>query len=117
MMIGGYDQIPKLLSEMKNVKIQKKFVVTEVGYNNAAGEKAYVKSANGEIVKGDVIVNTMPIGVLKMNDVTYNPPLPDWKVKSIQTLGFGVLNKVITICLPRLFLSLTNHFGISQRIL
>lgn len=62
--------------------------------------------------KGDVALCTLPLGVLKhsvssnpnnaQNVVQFSPPLPDWKVESIQRLGFGNLNKVV-LCFDRIF--------------
>ena len=43
---------------------------------------------------GDVVVCALPLGVLKTPDVVFAPELPSWKLKAIQRLGFGVLNKV-----------------------
>ena len=36
------------------------------------------------------------------NTVSFNPPLPDWKIESIKRLGYGNLNKVI-LCFDRIF--------------
>ena len=37
----------------------------------------------------------VPLGCLKSNTIKFSLELPDWKLSSIQQLGFGVLNKVI----------------------
>ena len=34
--------------------------------------------------------------------MSFNPPLPDWKIESIKRLGYGNLNKVI-LCFDRIF--------------
>lgn len=61
---------------------------------------------------GDVVLCTLPLGVLKQstnrrtgslpNTVQFSPPLPDWKVAAIERLGFGNLNKVV-LCFDRIF--------------
>ena len=67
---------------------------------------------------GDVVLCTLPLGVLKQvtapqtsngenakstsNLVEFVPPLPDWKLSAIQRLGFGNLNKVV-LCFERIF--------------
>lgn len=66
---------------------------------------------------GDVILCTLPLGVLKQitansgtneagkaanNIVEFVPSLPDWKLSAIQRLGFGNLNKV-ALCFERIF--------------
>lgn len=59
----------------------------------------------------DAILCTLPLGVLKQsvaqnapvpNVVSFQPPLPEWKIKSINSLGYGLLNKVI-LCWDRPF--------------
>ena len=37
---------------------------------------------------------TVPLGVLKKGDLTFDPPLPERKLGAIQRMGFGTLNKV-----------------------
>lgn len=67
---------------------------------------------SGLSVAADVVLCTLPLGVLKQstapnshgmpNSVQFVPPLPDWKVAAIQRLGFGNLNKVV-LCFERIF--------------
>ena len=52
-----------------------------------------------QIFKGDGVLVTLPLGVLKQQNppaVNFNPSLPDWKMQAIDRMGFGNLNKVIT---------------------
>jgi hypothetical protein len=42
----------------------------------------------------DAVIVTSSLGVLKRNLITFDPPLPERKVKSIKRLGFGVFNKL-----------------------
>ena len=58
--------------------------------------------------KGDAVLVTLPLGVLKQQNppaVNFNPPLPDWKLQAIDRMGFGNLNKVclisVRVMLPR----------------
>lgn len=55
------------------------------------------------VLTADAVLCTLPLGVLKQstganqnapNNVTFNPPLPQWKIDAINRLGFGNLNKV-----------------------
>ncbi len=63
--------------------------------------------------RADAVLCTLPLGVLKQavqpnnvgmsgNVVQFVPPLPEWKIASIQRLGFGNLNKVV-LCFDRIF--------------
>ena len=79
---------------------------------------------NPATIKCDAVLCTLPLGVLKqsiaqnpqglLNTVSFNPPLPDWKVESIKRLGYGNLNKVV-LCFDRIFWdpnnSLFGHVG------
>lgn len=42
----------------------------------------------------DVLICSLPLGVLKSDAVTFDPPLPPRKRQAIERLGFGTLNKV-----------------------
>ncbi|MEL6201289.1 MAG: FAD-dependent oxidoreductase [Pseudomonadota bacterium] len=42
----------------------------------------------------DVIIVTVPLGVLKRGDITFDPPLPQRKQAAIDDLGFGLLDKL-----------------------
>ena len=46
------------------------------------------------IFKADAVIVTVPLGVLKSGTISFYPPLPEWKQQAINTLGFGLLNKV-----------------------
>jgi hypothetical protein len=73
------------------------------------------------VFSGDAVLCTLPLGVLKQctaadtqdvpNTVQFIPPLPDWKVASIQRRGFGIANKVV-LCFERIFWdTIGNVFG------
>ena len=58
-------------------------------------------NANSVTYKGDAVLCTLPLGVMKEstrgnapNAVTFIPPLPSWKTEAIHRMGFGNLNKV-----------------------
>ena len=46
--------------------------------------------------KGDAVLITLPLGVLKSHppSAQFHPPLPEWKTAAIHRMGFGNLNKV-----------------------
>lgn len=55
-----------------------------------------------ESFDGEMVLCTVPLGVLKRNMVAFEPPLPKYKLDAIQRLGFGLLNKVVML-FPRVF--------------
>jgi lysine-specific histone demethylase 1 len=56
-----------------------------------------IECENGEIIEADYVVSTIPLGVLKQQNIKFEPPLPSWKIGAIERLGFGVLNKVVMV--------------------
>ena len=105
----GYSKVSEGLA-MKptpiNTLLNKK--VTAIDYSaqkndgNLDDEKVTITCADGEQFVADAVVVTLPLGVLKANSVVFTPPFPEYKSKSVQNLGFGVLNKVI-MCFDRVF--------------
>ncbi|KAF7813573.1 lysine-specific histone demethylase 1-like protein 1 [Senna tora] len=50
--------------------------------------------ANGQEFYGDMVLCTVPLGVLKKGSIEFVPELPQRKKDAIHKLGFGLLNKV-----------------------
>ncbi|EEB11361.1 Peroxisomal N1-acetyl-spermine/spermidine oxidase precursor, putative [Pediculus humanus corporis] len=115
---NGYSCVPIALSEGLDIRLSK--AVKEIHYGPDGVE---IVTSNGkneddgtESFKGDVALCTLPLGVLKhsvsndgsttgnngQNIVKFIPSLPNWKVASIERLGFGNLNKVV-LCFDRIF--------------
>lgn len=65
---------------------------------NTVVKRINVRSRDIEIIAEDAIFNadavivTVPLGVLKNNDILFNPPLPDYKLQALQRLEMGLLN-------------------------
>ncbi|KAK3159142.1 hypothetical protein QOZ80_2AG0146260 [Eleusine coracana subsp. coracana] len=47
--------------------------------------------------RGDMVLCTVPLGVLKKGDIKFVPDLPSRKKDAIQRLGYGLLNKVVML--------------------
>ncbi|XP_062221966.1 lysine-specific histone demethylase 1 homolog 1-like [Phragmites australis] len=47
--------------------------------------------------RGEMVLCTVPLGVLKRGDIKFVPELSAQKKESIQRLGFGLLNKVVML--------------------
>ncbi|XP_047097652.1 lysine-specific histone demethylase 1A-like isoform X2 [Schistocerca piceifrons] len=121
---NGYSCVPVALSEGLDIKL--KTAVRHVRYTTTGVEVLATDSrchGNPLNFKGDAILCTLPLGVLKQstsaaaqdtgrpNVIQFVPPLPDWKVAAIQRLGFGNLNKVV-LCFDRIFWDPSTHlFG------
>uniref|UniRef100_A0A7I4F3X5 SWIRM domain-containing protein n=1 Tax=Physcomitrium patens TaxID=3218 RepID=A0A7I4F3X5_PHYPA len=93
---GGNVQLIEVLCE--NVPILYGKTVKRIRYRDG-GVK--VETAD-ETFEGEMVLCTVPLGVLKRNLISFEPPLPQYKVDAIQRLGFGLLNKVVML-FPKVF--------------
>ncbi|WOG92014.1 hypothetical protein DCAR_0311270 [Daucus carota subsp. sativus] len=50
--------------------------------------------AGDQVFQADIVLCTVPLGVLKKRAIRFEPDLPQRKVEAIDRLGFGLLNKV-----------------------
>jgi spermine oxidase len=67
----------------------------EVKNINWSREKVAIACVNGSSYVADHVIFTASLGVLKDRHATlFTPKLPDYKVKAIKTIGFGVLGKI-----------------------
>ena len=99
MVVGGYQQVPRgLLKCPQPLNVRKQSPAKRIIYNcEDSTEPSKIECADGEIIEADYIVSTIPLGVLKQNDIHFEPALPEWKQGAIQRIGFGVLNKVVLV--------------------
>ncbi|MGB3484065.1 MAG: FAD-dependent oxidoreductase [Mycobacterium sp.] len=86
---GGYLQLARHLA--RGLTIQRNTEVTRISYG---GHQVQLETSQGP-VSADRVIVTVPLGVLKANTVTFDPPLPDSKREAVERLGFGLLNKVV----------------------
>merc|ERR1711884_770160 len=119
---NGYSCVPVALSEGLDIKLNT--AVRQVRYTQTGCEVTTSNARNHTnpvTYKADAVLCTLPLGVLKQaiaqnsrglpNTVSFNPPLPDWKIESVKRLGYGNLNKVV-LCFDRIFWdSSANLFG------
>lgn len=97
MLLGGYTQLPRgLWMSPRKLDIRTRHVVKKITYNPDKGFQggARIECENDQVFHADKVVVTLPLGVLKAEQVKFEPPLPDWKTGAIERLGYGLLNKV-----------------------
>ena len=87
----GYNQISDYLAQ--DLTIALGHVVTDVVYSDNGVQIKTSHQGATVVHEADLVVMTLPLGVLKRNQVTFSPPLPPSKTKAIQVLGMGLLNK------------------------
>ena len=85
---NGYDQLTNYLAN--NLDIRLNTVVTHISHDS----NGVSINTNQGIFTGDRTVITLPVGVLEAGDVTFSPTLPNAKLKAIDRLEMGTLNKV-----------------------
>lgn len=54
----------------------------------------WVTVSGEEVIEADIVVVTVPLGVLQKGSIKFVPPLPEYKQNSIEKLGFGIYDKV-----------------------
>ncbi|KAF8952227.1 hypothetical protein BGZ52_007370 [Haplosporangium bisporale] len=102
----GYDGIVDLIvKDLANVPIHLEHIVERITYNDIG----VTVSTNKGNFTADVVLVTLPLGVLKSDSVVFSPPLPAKKQLAIQRLGFGTMVKVIMI-FPTCFWPKDRHF-------
>ncbi|PTD10262.1 hypothetical protein HYE67_007412 [Fusarium culmorum] len=99
MVVGGYQSVARGLVQCPSpLDLKTKFPVKSVSYHTGEGmASAAIECEDGSVVDADAVVCTVPLGVLKQNNIVFNPPLPSWKTDVVERLGFGILNKVVLV--------------------
>lgn len=83
----GYQLISNHLAAGLQIKLSE--VVQAIDWS-AAGVQVTTSKQRWQ---ADQVLVTVPLGVLKHNQLLFNPPLPPAKSAAIRSLGMGVLNK------------------------
>jgi len=100
--VGGYVQVPRglmMLPEPLDVRFQT--TVKKIKYSPNGRGQAIIECSDGDVIEADQVVLTAPLGVLKAQAITFEPPLPAWKQGAIRRMGFGLLNKVCKLFVHR----------------
>ena len=89
----GYVSLAESLAKGLDIRLGAK--VSHIDYAGDGREPCKVSLADGGTLTADLVLVTVPLGVLKSNSITFSPMLPKWKQTAIDKLGFGTLNKVV----------------------
>lgn len=93
---GGNGRLVQALTE--NVPILYEKTVNAIRY----GSDGVQVTAGNQVFEGDMVLCTVPLGVLKNGSIKFIPELPQKKLDGIKRLGFGLLNKVAML-FPHVF--------------
>ncbi|MES2217710.1 MAG: FAD-dependent oxidoreductase [Pseudomonadota bacterium] len=86
LLINSYQPIINGLE--KDCPVQLKSNVKKI---NIVNENIEVTTEH-EIFNSDAVIITVPLGVLKRNQISINPSLPRQKIEAVQRLGMGLFN-------------------------
>ena len=93
--VDGYSSlVNKILEDgiAANIDLRLATPVTKIIYN--AEEGVIVETSTSSPITADAVLVTVPLGVLKNNDIEFVPSLPENIQGSIDRLGYGTFNKV-----------------------
>ncbi|KAF3018162.1 hypothetical protein E8E14_010376 [Neopestalotiopsis sp. 37M] len=93
---GTYTKILQTIAQpvLDKAKIVYSTVVSKVKTTDDKGSKLTLTTSGGETLQFDEVVFTAPLGWLKKNSQAFNPPLPKELTQSINSIGYGCLEKV-----------------------
>jgi len=100
---GYHKLIEHLVAFLNKNSIRLNERVEHIDWSSSSDGLVTLKSFNTlekkyKIYKADCVVVTIPLGVLKKTHSNlFSPSLPQNKVKAIERLGFGTVNKIFTV--------------------
>ncbi|WP_091771584.1 FAD-dependent oxidoreductase [Maricaulis salignorans] len=86
---GGFDRLAQSLADGLDIRLGQR--VAQVDYR---GNGVAVTTADG-VEQADVVIVTVPLGVLQAGHIRFEPGLPSTKLEAIDALGSGLLNKCV----------------------
>jgi len=89
LIVQGYDHVIKALASGIDIRLNHRVKHIIQSHN-----KVIISTEGGKTFMADVAIITVPLGVLKANLISFDPPLPDWKISAISDIGFGNENKI-----------------------
>ena len=90
---GGYRGLVDALATDLDVRLSS--VVRAVRSDDGGVEVVIERDGGTEVLEASHAIVTAPLGVLKAAAIEFDPPLPPAKLTAIDTLGFGVFEKVV----------------------
>nr|XP_009502823.1 PREDICTED: lysine-specific histone demethylase 1B isoform X2 [Phalacrocorax carbo] len=85
----GYSTVIEKLAEGLDIRLN--LPVQSIDYS---GEEVQVTTADGTVWTTQKVLVTVPLALLQKNAIQFNPPLPEKKIKAINSLGAGVIEKI-----------------------
>ncbi|KAJ6664513.1 hypothetical protein lerEdw1_007170 [Lerista edwardsae] len=86
---SGYSAIIEKMAEGLDIRL--KVPVRTIDYS---GEDVRVTTTDGTLWTAHKVLVAIPLAILQKGAVQFNPPLPERKMKAINSLGAGVIEKI-----------------------
>lgn len=106
----GYDKILQPLSS--GINIQLSTTISNIEYSKSAA----TLHTNKGIFTADYVICTLPLGVLKSGNISFNPPLPAAHSTAIKKIGFGSVTKIALKFNAAFWDVDTQYFGVQTAI-
>lgn len=90
---GGYRGLVDALATDLDIRLSS--VAQTVRSDDDGVEVVIEHDGATEVLEASHVIVTAPLGVLKADAIEFDPPLPPAKLTAIDTLGFGVFEKVV----------------------
>jgi lysine-specific histone demethylase 1B len=94
-----FDLLDKYIAQEVISQIKYNCPITSIDYAN---DKISIKDANNSVYEADKVIITVPISILKLNEISFSPSLPIAKTEAFAKFGMGPGMKV--------FLKFSNKF-------
>jgi len=88
---NGYGNLIKQIADKYQLRIELNSIVSSIDVDN---EFVNVKTTDNRSYQSQFVLLTVPLGCLKRKSIEFHPPLPQWKENAIETMGFGLLDKI-----------------------
>ncbi|TAE03287.1 MAG: FAD-dependent oxidoreductase [Bacteroidetes bacterium] len=108
---SGYEGVIKEMEKGLDIRLNQ--VVSKIEYD----ETGVTVSTNKGNFDADYAIITLPLGVLKKNVVSFDPPLPNSKVKAIEKVGMGNINKVALVFEKSFWDNKVQYYGYTSPVL
>ncbi|XP_063155016.1 lysine-specific histone demethylase 2 isoform X1 [Candoia aspera] len=86
---SGYSAITEKIAEGLDIRLN--VPVCSIDYS---GEEVQVTTTDGTLWKGQKVLVAVPLAILQKAAIQFNPALSDRKMKAINSLGAGVIEKI-----------------------
>uniref|UniRef100_A0A674H805 [histone-H3]-N(6),N(6)-dimethyl-L-lysine(4) FAD-dependent demethylase n=1 Tax=Taeniopygia guttata TaxID=59729 RepID=A0A674H805_TAEGU len=83
----GYSTVIDKLAEGLDIRLN----FPSIDYS---GEEVQITTADGTVWTTQKVLVTVPLALLQKNAIQFNPPLSEKKIKAINSLGAGVIEKI-----------------------